>query len=68
MGCVDEHIRSAGLVALMHVALFNSARKGNLTTLDSHLILEENIKMRSIMERMEHTIYKKYRIFEKRLN
>ena len=68
LGCVDEHIRSAGLVALMHVALFNSARKGNLTTLDSHLILEENIKMRSVMERMEHTIYKKYRIFEKRLN
>ncbi|MCL7754966.1 hypothetical protein [Polaribacter sp. Z022] len=65
LGCVDENIRNSGLVALMHIALLNAARKNNLTVLDSHLILEENTKMRAVMERMEHTIYKKYRIFEK---
>ena len=67
LGCVDENIRNSGLVALMNIALLNSARKGGLTVLDSHLILEENTKMRAVMERMEHTIYKKYRIFEKAL-
>ena len=67
LGCVDESIRSSGLVALMHISLFNSARKNNLTILDSHLVLEENVQMRSVYERMEHKIYKKYRIFEKSL-
>lgn len=67
LGCVDENIRNSGLIALMAQAIFNSAKKGNLTVLDSHLVLEENKKMRSVMERMEHTIYKKYRIFEKEL-
>ena len=68
LGCVDENIRNSGLVALMNIALLNSARANNLTVLDSHLILEENTKMRAVMERMEHRIYKKYRIFEKSLN
>lgn len=68
LGCVDENIRNSGLVALMNIALLNSARVNNLTVLDSHLILEENTKMRAVMERMEHIIYKKYRIFEKTLN
>ena len=68
LGCVDENIRNSGLVALMNIALLDSARKGNLTVLDSHLILEENKKMRAVMERMEHTIYKKYRIFKKKLS
>lgn len=68
LGCVDENIRSSGLVALMHISLFNAARKNKLTVLDSHLILEENTKMRAVIERMEHKIYKKYRIFEKKIN
>ena len=67
LGCVDENIRNSGLVALMNIALLNSARANNLTVLDSHLILEENTKMRAVMERMQHTIYKKYRIFEKKV-
>ena len=67
LGCVDENIRNSGLVALMNISLFDAARKGSLKTLDSHLILEDNIKMRAVIERMEHKIYKKYRIFEKSL-
>ena len=67
LGCVDENIRNSGLIALMNIALLNAARKNNLTVLDSHLILEENTKMRAVMERMEHNIYKKYRIFEKKI-
>lgn len=67
LGCVDLNIRNSGLIALLNIALLNSARENNLTILDSHLILEENTKMRAVMERMEHNIYKKYRIFKKLL-
>jgi hypothetical protein len=67
LGCVHQKHRNAGLDALMTVALFDSARKGNLTVMDSHLTMEDNVKMRAAYERMNHTIYKKYRIFEKAL-
>ena len=67
LGCVKETIRNSGLDALMAVSLFESAKRSNLKVLDSHLILEENIKMRALMERQEYQIYKKYRIYEKTL-
>lgn len=68
LGCVQGSIRNSGLDALLADALFKSAIKGKLYVLDSHLIMEDNIRMRSIMERMDHTLYKKYRIFEKKLS
>tara|TARA_R110002124_G_scaffold278506_2_gene450536 strand:- start:4395 stop:5513 length:1119 start_codon:yes stop_codon:yes gene_type:complete len=67
LGCVQQKHRNAGLDALMTVALFDSARKGNLTVMDSHVTMEENVQMRSTYERMNHEIYKKYRIFQKAL-
>jgi len=67
LGCVNENIRNSGIDALLAVSLFKSAQKGNLKVLDSHLIMEENIKMRALMERLGHQVYKKYRIFEKSL-
>ena len=67
LGCVKENIRNTGINALMATSLFKSAHKGNLTTLDSHLIMEDNLKMRAVMERLNGTIYKKYRIYEKNL-
>ncbi|WKD86314.1 hypothetical protein KCTC32516_01684 [Polaribacter huanghezhanensis] len=67
LGCVKQNIRNFGLDALMAVALFDAARKGNLKVMDSHLTMEENTQMRSTYERMNHEIYKKYRIFEKAL-
>jgi hypothetical protein len=67
LGCVKQNIRNFGLDALMAVSLFDSARKGNLKVMDSHLTMEENTQMRATYERMNHEIYKKYRIFEKGL-
>lgn len=67
LGCVKDNFRNSGIDALLAVSIFNSAKKNNLTILDSHLIMEDNIKMRALMERQEYTIYKKYRIFEKEL-
>ena len=67
LGSVKESIRNSGIDALLAVGLFESAKKGNLEILDSHLIMEENTKMRALMERLNATVYKKYRIFEKKL-
>jgi len=67
LGCVKETIRNSGIDALMAVSLFDSAVKGNLKVLDSHLIMEENVPMRALMERLDGVVYKKYRIFEKDL-
>ena len=67
LGCISEELQNSGLIALMAQSMYKSAKENGLTVLDSHLILEENTKMRGVIERMEHTIYKKYRIFEKTL-
>lgn len=67
LGCVKNSIRNSGIDALLTVGLFTSAKIGKLKMLDSHLIMEENTKMRALIERQDHQIYKKYRIFEKEL-
>ncbi len=67
LGCVSEELQNSGLIALMAQSMYKSAKENGLTVLDSHLILEDNKKMRAVMERMDHKIYKKYRIFEKAL-
>lgn len=67
LGSVKENIRNSGIDALLAVGLFKSAKEGHLETMDSHLILEENIKMRALLERLDSTIYKGYRIFQKEL-
>lgn len=65
LGCVKSNMRNSGIDALLAVSMFESANKGKLRFLDSHLIMEENTNMRALMERMEHDLYKKYRIYEK---
>ncbi|NPD45406.1 MULTISPECIES: hypothetical protein [unclassified Lentimicrobium] len=67
LGCVKDNIRNSGIDALMAVSLFESAKKAKLKVLDSHLIMEENTKMRALMERLDAIVYKKYRIYEKPL-
>lgn len=67
LGCVKESIRNSGIDALLAVSLFESARNGNLEIFDTHLVMEENTQMRAVYDRLNFTIYKKYRIFEKDL-
>jgi len=65
LGCVKDNRRNSGIDALLAVSLFQAAQKGKLKVLDSHVIMEENVKMRALMERLGGVIYKRYRIFEK---
>lgn len=67
LGAVRSNLRNSGIDAVLAVTMFESAIKNGLTRMDSHLIMETNKPMRAQMERMDHKIYKRYRIFEKNL-
>ena len=67
LGCVITQKQNSGLVALLIVSILQSAHKAQFNDVDSHLIMEDNIKMRAIFERFGGMVYKKYRIFEKQL-
>ncbi len=67
LGCVKNQKQNAGLVGLLITSSLQSAKKGGFRVVDSHLVMEENTKMRFIFERFGGKVYKKYRIFEKQL-
>ncbi len=68
LGAVDARHRGNGLNVLMGVALMESARQLGMKTLDSHLILEENLLMRAELEKLGGKISKRYRIFQKEID
>lgn len=68
LGAVKEKYITAGLTALLGVATFNSAKKRKMKYIDSHLILETNKPMRTVMERLGGTVYKRYRVYSKKIN
>ncbi len=63
LGAVANEHRNKGLDALLGVSLFKSARELGMEVVDTHLILEENTRMRKEVERIEGNIYKKYRLY-----
>jgi hypothetical protein len=52
----------------MGVKMLESAIKSGHEIIDSHLMLENNVKMRAEFEKMGGVVYKKYRIFSKQLS
>jgi len=67
LGAIQEHYRNKGIDTLMGVRILEEAKKARLKYIDSHLELEDNIKVRAEMEKMGGVVYKKYRIFQKSL-
>ncbi len=67
LGAIRSDYQGRGLDMLMGAKLIESARKRGKTTLDSHLELEYNHKVRAEMERMGGKVYKRFRIFQKEL-
>ncbi|MFC2116082.1 hypothetical protein ACFLTU_06380 [Bacteroidota bacterium] len=65
LGAVREDYRGLGLDAVMGSRMIESANKAGLKYIDSHLELEDNLKVRAEMERMGGVIYKRYRIYQK---
>lgn len=68
LGGVHPKFQNKGLDAVLAVKLIGSALKLGFTTMDSHLIMEENDKMRREIERLPNNrLYKKYTIYSKPL-
>lgn len=65
LGGVRSEYRNTGITALLGVSLFRSAAARGMKYIDTHLILEDNKAMRSIIERWDSVIYKRYRVFQK---
>lgn len=68
LGGVHPEFQYKGLDAVLAVKLIEAALKLGFTIMDSHLIMEENQKMRSEIERLQDfRLYKKYTIYSKTL-
>lgn len=67
LGGIKESWRGKGLDTLMGTALLKAAHKAGKKTIDSHLILETNLRMRAEYERMGGIVHKKFRVYSKSL-
>ena len=67
LGGVKKEYRGKGLEVLMGVKILQSGIKHKMDTLDSHLVLENNTKMRAEYERVGCKVVKKFRIYQKAL-
>ena len=67
LAAVKEKYRGRGLDVLMGVKMILSAHEAGLETIDTHHEMEENVKVRAEMEKMGGKIYKRFRVFQKRL-
>ena len=67
LGAIRPDYQNRGLDTIMGSAMLESARKGRMKTIDSHLEMETNYKVRAEMEYMGGEVYKRYRLFGKAL-
>jgi ribosomal protein S18 acetylase RimI-like enzyme len=67
LGGVKKEYRGKGLDVLMGVKILQSGINHKMDSLDSHLVLENNTKMRSEYERVGCKVVKKFRIYQKEL-
>jgi len=67
LGGIRKDYRARGIDVLLGVKILDSARKNNKNLIDSHLILENNSRMRAECERMSGKIIKRFRIYQKNL-
>jgi len=67
LGGIRKDYRGQGIDVLMAIKMLQSARKRNMTLIDSHLILENNLRMRAECDRLDGKIVKRFRIYQKQL-
>lgn len=63
LGAIHPDYQNRGLDTVLGTAMLNSAMKGGMKYLDSHLEMESNRKVRAEMEYMGGEVYKRYRIY-----
>jgi hypothetical protein len=67
LGAIKEKYRGLGLDALMGTRTLISAREAGFEVMDTHHEMEANVRVRAEMERMGGRLYKKFRVFQKKL-
>jgi len=67
LGGINKEYRGKGIDVLMGVKILESAIKHKMDTVDSHLILENNTRMRGEFERIGCKVVKRFRIYQKEL-
>lgn len=67
LGGIKKEYRGKGIDVLMGVKILQEAIAGKMKTIESHLVLEENSRMRKEYERIGCIVIKKFRIFQKDL-
>jgi hypothetical protein len=67
LGGVRKEYRGKGLEVLMGVKILQSGINHKMNTIDSHLVLENNTRMRNEYERIGCGVVKKFRIYQKDL-
>jgi hypothetical protein len=67
LGAIREDYRNNGLDAVLGIKMLESAKDEKFELIDSHLVLENNLKMRAEYEKLGGRVRKKYRIFSKSL-
>jgi len=68
LGGVKKDFRGKGLEVLMGVKILQSGIRHKMNMIDSHLVLEDNTKMRAEYERIGCQVVKKFRIYQKELH
>ena len=67
LGGVKKPFRGQGIDVLMAVKILESSIRSKMETIDVHVILETNTRMRAECERVDGQIVKKFRIYQKDL-
>lgn len=67
LGGVKKEYRGKGIEVLMGVKILQCAISKKMESIDSHLVLEDNLRMRGEYERIGCKVVKKFRIYQKDL-
>jgi GNAT superfamily N-acetyltransferase len=65
LGGIREDYRNKGLDTILGIEMLMEAKKRGIEYIDSHLILETNVKMLAEPERVGGVVYKRFRIYQK---
>ncbi|NTW24573.1 MAG: hypothetical protein HGA37_07735 [Lentimicrobium sp.] len=68
LGAVRPELQGHGLEVWMGLKLLESAKKAGYKSIATHLILETNTRMRSVVERLNARLVKRFRVYTIELN
>jgi hypothetical protein len=67
LGAIRPDYRNNGLDTVLGLKMLESAQEKQMKIIDSHLVLENNVKMRAEYEKLGGKVAKRYRIYSRHL-